>query len=83
MRLLYISSGAALGIVLGFLFSSLLSQVFEYCCASTGILTTEEATVYFLMWGLFVIGGGFMGSILFRRNLTLRSREGADKPRAP
>ena len=72
-QFLYIVTGVLLGIFIGFITSSYLSQIYDYYWATTGILTLEEALVLFTIWGLFMVFGGIAGNLLFRYILTRHS----------
>lgn len=66
----YIVIGVLLGMLLGFVTSSWLSQIYDYYWATTGILTLKESLVLFAIWGCFIIFGGIAGNLLFHYNLT-------------
>ena len=82
-RLAFVIGGALIFAVLGFLLGSVATNWYSDHLAKSDNDISKVVGYFLLVWPLFAILGGYIGNLLFHRNLTLRSRGRADKRRAP
>jgi prolipoprotein diacylglyceryltransferase len=82
-RMLFIVAGALLFTALGFAIGSIVTNWYSDHFAKSDDDISQSVGYFLLVWPLFAILGGYIGNVLFRQKLTLRSRERTDKRDSP
>ncbi len=74
-RLFWIAIGAILLGVVSFVVGAAISQYQVRALFYGPDQAGEFIDVFFLVWPLFIVAGGFLGNWFYKRNLTRRSSE--------
>jgi prolipoprotein diacylglyceryltransferase len=82
-RMLFIVAGALLFAALGFAIGAIATNWYSDHFAKSDDDISQSVGYFLLVWPLFAILGGYVGDVLFRQSLTLRSRERTDKRSTP
>lgn len=73
-RALFVIIGALLFVVLGFFIGSVTTNWYSDHFAKSDDDINQAVGYFLLVWPLFAILGGYIGNLMFRRNLTRQSR---------
>ena len=82
-RTFFVIVGALSFTALGFVIGSVATNWYAEHFAKSDDDISQSVGYFLLVWPLFVILGGYIGNLLFRQNLTFRSKGRADKRHAP